>query len=287
MMDIQLITHNLGGSYRNGKGYAPCPVCQLEGRKDQNALCLSQQGDKILAYCFKSHCSFMDIAKAAKLPRGKVGIDREAQKQADAKQLKYEALQLSKARSLWNASKPIKNTIAAKYLRGRGITGPLPDNLRFMPDIYHGASQTWCCAMVANIEPIGGVHRTYFDKKGIRLNKSAKMMLGPCSGGAVTLSKGSGPLVVTEGIETGLSLLQMLAERVPTVLATLSTSGMKAVKLPPKPHGLIIGVDGDEAGKLAANNLAIRATSLGWSVSLMEAPNGQDWNDILMLEADA
>jgi DNA primase len=62
---------------------------------------------------------------------------------------------------------------------------------------------------------------------------------------------------------------------------------MKAVKLPLKPHDLIIGVDGDEAGKLAANNLAFRATSLGWSVSLMEAPNGQDWNDVLMLEADA
>jgi len=152
-----------------------------------------------------------------------------------------------------------------------------------MPDIYHGPSSSWCYAMVANVEPTGGVHRTYFTKQGERLTKSAKMMLGPCCGGSVRLSHGVGPLVITEGIETGLSLLQMLADRSPAVWATFSTSGMKGVKLPKEPHNLIIGVDGDEAGKQAATTLATLATTLGWEVSLMQAPDGQDWNDVLML----
>jgi len=137
--------------------------------------------------------------------------------------------------------------------------------------------------MVANVAPTGGAHRTYFTKQGVRLAKSAKMMLGSCCGDSVRLSHGVGPLVITEGIETGLSLLQMLADRSLAVWATLSTSGMKGVKLPKEPHNLIIGVDDDEAGKQAATTLATRATMLGWEVSLMRAPDGQDWNDVLML----
>ena len=59
--------------------------------------------------------------------------------------------------------------------------------------------------MVADVQPTGGIHRTYFEKSGARIEKNAKMMLGPCAGGAVRLSDAThGPLVVCEGIETGL-----------------------------------------------------------------------------------
>jgi len=282
MMDIQTLSHSLGGFYRNGRGQAPCPICQSERRRDQNALSLSQQGDKILAYCFKSRCSFIEIARAAQIPVNSVGVDFEAEKQANAKQAEYQAAQLAKARSLWDAAKPITGSKAGSYLQRRAITTPLPDSLRFMPDLYHGPSSSWCCAMIANVEPTGGIHRTYFTKQGDRLQRSAKMMLGPCRGGAVRLSDGSGPLVVAEGVETSLSLLQMLSDRNPSVWAATSSSGMKGLNLPPDPHALIIGVDGDKAGREAANTLATKAIALGWNVSLMEAPKGQDWNDILV-----
>lgn len=282
MMDAHSIIHQLGGTYRAGRGQAPCPVCQPERRPDQVALSLSAQNGKILLYCFKGHCSFVDIANAINLPLGSVQIDFEVQRKADEKQAEYKAAQLAKARSLWEATQPVGNTKAKAYLRSRGITVSLPASLRFMPDIYHGPSASWCSAMIANVEPTGGVHRTYFTKQGKRLPNNAKMMLGPCYGGAVALSGGMGPLVVSEGIETSLSLLQMLDYKDPTVWATLSTSGMKGVELPSKPHSLIIGVDGDEAGKRAANSLASHATALDWNVSLMEAPESQDWNDVLM-----
>ncbi|MEY8141207.1 toprim domain-containing protein [Falsihalocynthiibacter sp. CO-5D18] len=134
--------------------------------------------------------------------------------------------------------------------------------------------------MVANVST-GGIHRTYFDKRDNRLTGNTKMMLGPCAGGAVRLSEGPGPLVVVEGIETGLSLISGLLRSPMTVWATLSTSGMKALKLPFELGELIVATDGDAPGREAGNKLAHRASRLGWRVSLMPAPDGQDWNDVL------
>jgi len=107
-------------------------------------------------------------------------------------------------------------------------------------------------------------------------------MLGPCSGGAVHLSKGDGPLVIAEGIETGLSVLQAMADQSPLVWAALSTSGVKGLGLPLEPSELVIAADGDDAGRNAARELGNRATELGWKVSILSPPEGKDWNDVLM-----
>lgn len=279
-MTAQDLTYKLGGVWRNGRGSAPCPVCQPERRKDQTALSVSESGGKLLLYCFKGGCGFKDIADAANVPASSTRIDPQAQREADQRRREYEENKLKQARGIWEASRPIERTKAEAYLRGRGITCSLPPSLRFAPDIFHGPSTSWCSAMVAQVTT-GGIHRTFFDKKGNRLNKSAKMMLGPCCGGAVVLSEAVGPLVVCEGIETGLSLLSGLLSGPATVWATLSTSGMKALRLPERPTSLIVATDGDDAGREAGHVLASRASSLGWKVSMMPAPDGQDWNDVL------
>lgn len=287
-MDAYTITHLIGGSYRNGRGQAPCPVCQPERRRDQAALSI-REGDngKLLLHCFKEGCSFVEIANAVDLPLGDIQIDFEAQREREAKQAASAAKKLKSARDMWNRANPVNGTKAESYLRGRGITCDLPDSLRFVPDLYHAPSGAWCCAMIANVEPTGGIHRTYFDKQGNRLPKSAKMMLGPCSGGAVVLSQGAGPLVVCEGLETGLALLSGLLSDRATVWSALSTSGMIGLKLPPNPHKLVIASDGDAAGKEASDKLAMRATALGWQVSLLPAPDGKDWVDVLKLRGAA
>ena len=120
------------------------------------------------------------LARAAK-------AREEAERRAleERKRAAYQAEQLARARSLWEDSRSIEGTRAEAYLRGRGITCALPDSLRFQPDIYHAPSSSWGCAMLANVDPTGGIHRTFFDKAGNRLAKNAKMMLGPCGGGAV------------------------------------------------------------------------------------------------------
>jgi hypothetical protein len=112
-------------------------------------------------------------------------------------------------------------------------------------------------------------------------------MLGATKGGAVQLSNAPGRLVVTEGIETGLSLLSGLMTEPATVCAALSASGMKSLRPLDQPGDLVIAPDGDAVGREAAQELAHRAYALGWRVSLLPAPDGCDWNDVLTGKAKA
>jgi len=276
----QLAT-DLGGKWHRHYGVAPCPICQPDHRKGQNALTINAKDDKLLLHCKKTGCDFRDILTAAGIIPGHVEIDRDALALAEREREVQAAKLRARARSLWDIAEPIQGTKGEAYLRGRGITCPLPVSLRWLPDTYHQPSGAYSCGMVADVQPTGGVHRTYFTKAGDRLTKSAKMMLGPCSGGAVHLSDTVGPLVVCEGIETGLSLLSGLLDGPATVWAALSTSGIKGLSLPPRAGELIIASDGDDAGREAANSLAQTAHGFGWQVSLMPAPEGKDWNDVL------
>ncbi|SFL07749.1 Toprim domain-containing protein [Celeribacter marinus] len=106
-------------------------------------------------------------------------------------------------------------------------------------------------------------------------------MLGPSASGAVRLSDNpSGPFVICEGIETGLSLVELLPEPA-SVWATLSTAGMKSLNLPKTPSRLILATDGDDPGRTAGRHLAQRAAANGWDIETLEAPEGTDWNDYL------
>jgi DNA primase len=57
---------------------------------------------------------------------------------------------------------------------------------------------------------------------------------------------------------------------------------MAGLRLPREPGSLIIATDGDKAGRDAGHKLAIRAHDLGWSVIFLPAPEGREWNDVLM-----
>ncbi len=282
MTEAQNLTLALGGEWRNLAGLAPCPVCQSERRADQRGLSIRAEGGQLLAFCHKSGCDFRDIVRAAGLPRDALRVDPQAAREADAKREAYTAEQLVKARRLWATCKPLQGTKGEAYLRGRGITCPLPASLGWAADAFHGPSARWLSAMVGDVST-GGVHRTYFDKIGHRIAGQAKMMQGTCAGGAVALLEAPGPLVVCEGIETGLSLLSGLLAGPATVWAALSTSGMKALALPSAPGELTVATDSDDAGAgwLAGIALAERAVARGWAVSLLPAPEGQDWNDAL------
>lgn len=282
MNDASQLTYTLGGVWRDHSGSAPCPVCQPERRRDQRGLSIRAEGGKLLAFCHKSGCDYRAIVRAAGLPPDAMRFDPIAAREADVKREAYAAEQLAKARRLWGIRKPIAGTKGEAYLRGRGITCPLPPTLGWAADTFHGPSAQYLSAMLGDVST-GGVHRTYFEKSGQRISGNAKMMQGPCAGGAVALSDAPGPLVVCEGIETGLSLLCGLLTRPASVWAALSTSGMKALVLPAMPDEIIIATDSDDAGagKEAGIVLAERAAALGWAVSLWPAPDGLDWNDVL------
>lgn len=292
MTDASELTVALGGKWYRRYGAAPCPVCQPERRKGQNALTLTDGRNGLLAHCKRSGCTFGGILAAAGIAPGTLTppdpaklAQREAKRRAEAEQ------RARQAQAAWQDARPIAGTVAETYLRGRGITCPLPPALRFHPEAWHGPTARKYPALVALVEGGDGsaVHRTYLRADGS--DKAdldpPKAMLGAVFGGAVRLADGPGPLVVAEGIETALSLVSGLLQRPATVWAALSTSGIRGLRLPAQPGRLTIAPDGDAPGRAAAHILAERAHGLGWRVAFLDPGDGRDWNDILTGKAVA
>lgn len=292
MMDARTITKALGGHWHGRYGTAPCPVCQPEGRKGQAGLTLADgAGGRLLAHCKKAACTFADILAAAGVSAGEYHAPDPAEIARREGAAEAEATRKTMlASALWGEARPIEGSPAERYLSGRGITCPLPDCLRFHPECWHGATAQRLPAMVARIDGADrfAVHRTYLrpDGSGKAEVDPAKAMLGAVAGGAVCLAHGQGPLVVAEGIETALSLSCGLLRGPATIWAALSTSGIRGLRLPREVGRLTIAPDGDEAGRAAAQALAERAHALGWCVSLLPAPEGRDWNDILTMKGE-
>ncbi len=291
MTDAKTLTAHLGGKWHRRYGVAPCPFCQPERRRDQDALTLQDGPKGLLAHCKKSGCTFGDLMAAAGLAPGTYQApdpftvaQRRAEEQADAMK------RAAQAHRLWRGALPIAGTLAEAYLRGRAITCPLPDTLRFVPSCWHATAQRFP-ALVALVEGGEGfaVHRTYLrsDGTGKAEVEPQKAMLGAVAGGAVCVAQGAGPLVVAEGIETALSLASGLLRAPATVWAAQSTSGLRGLHLPLVAGRLTIAPDGDNPGRAAAQSLAERAHALGWNVSLLPAPDGRDWNDVLAGKAVA
>jgi hypothetical protein len=288
----ELITLALGGRWQGRYGTAPCPACQPEGRKGQNALTLADGSNGLLAHCKRAGCAFLDILTAAGLrsgdytpPDAATLAQREAERRTDA------AKRAAQAKRLWQEAQPIAGTIAETYLRGRGVTCALPPALRFHPNTWHGPTARRYPAMVAAVQGAGlpAVHRTWLraDGSGKANIDPPKAMLGATAGGAVRLSDGLGRLVVGEGIESTLSLACGLLDGPATLWAGLSTSGIRGLHLPARPARLTIACDGDTPGRDAAHALAERAHGLGWQVGICDPGDGTDWNDILTGKAVA
>jgi hypothetical protein len=268
-------------------------VCQPDRRRDQNALTLSDGRAGLLLHCKRAGCDFCDILAAAGVMAGDYRAPDLADFAKRAAEAKARAARRAEAaHQLWGESKPIEGTPAETYLRGRGISCPLPDRLRFHPQCWHGPSGSRLPAMVALVEGGEGlaVHRTFLRSDGTGkagLAGGDKLMLGATAGGAVRLSGGLSRLAVAEGIESALSLLCGLLAGPAMIWAALSTSGMRSLRLPPVAGQLVIAGDGDRPGREAAHALASRADALGWQVSLIDPGAGADFNDILIGKAVA
>lgn len=293
MTDAQRITDALRGRWHGHYGLCFCPA---HPNTQTPALSISDGAEgRLLAKCHAG-CAFPDIMDALRglglvngggtyAPPDPFEFARHmAEKKARIEKCSHQAARL------WGEAWPIAGTVGEKYLRERGITCPLPASIRFHPTCWHPGGSLFP-AMVAVVEGSEGfaVHRTYLRANGAGKAdvEPAKAMLGKCAGGAVRLSHSAGPLVIAEGIETGLSLLCGQLTEPATVWAALSTSGIRGLCLPRQPGRLVIAPDGDAPGREAAHVLAAQADALGWDVSLLPAPDGRDWNDILLLKGMA
>ncbi len=280
----QKITCALRGVWHGYYGVARCPA--HDDRLPSLSLANGHDG-RLLLYCYAG-CSFREIIQA--LIRigllGKQAYDQtlsfSKQFCADLKRAKQKA---ERAKAIWQQSQPIKNTLAETYLRMRGITCDLPADLRFHDKCLYPSGGT-LPALVALVKGAGSfaIHRTFLKDNGCKTDqKPAKAMLGSVTGGGVHLSQANPKhLVICEGIETGLALLSGLLSEPVDLWASLSTSGMMRVNLPPTKGRLTIAMDGDDAGRKAGFTLAARAYNHGFEVFMMQAPKGTDFNNVLL-----
>ena len=189
------------------------------------------------------------------------------------------------ALGIWRSTLPAAGTLVETYLCTRGLTGQPPSCLRFHPHLRHRQGGYWPAMLALITNGVDGtplaIHRTYlaFGGDGKAPVDPTRLMLGPCRGGVVRLAEPGKILMVGEGIETCLSAMQVRGY--PT-WAALSTSGIRALKLPPSVGDLIVLADGDERGEAAAQDCGLRWAREGRRVRIARPPKGMDFNDLLL-----
>lgn len=193
---------------------------------------------------------------------------------------------------IWQASRPIAGTDAEAYLCGRSISLPAwPDDLRFHPNLKHKPSGRRFGALVALVRDAdgnpAGIQRTYLAPGGAGKAPvdQPKMSLGAVGGGAIRLAEATNTVLLTEGVEDGLSAL--MAWPYPVWVAP-GVTFLKAMRLPQAVRTVILAADADEVGKRAMGEAARRFLTEGRCARLVRLPAGiKDLNDLLRREVGA
>jgi Toprim domain len=196
------------------------------------------------------------------------------------------------AKRLFAASKPLIGTLAADYLRSRGITRlhDLPA-LRFHPRCYYrpneddapgtpGAFSAMIAAVTDHDGTQTGTHRTWLNPAGTSKATvaSPRRAMGNILGAAVLFGRCGDVMVAGEGIETILSLREVLPT-LPMAAAT-SSAHLAAILFPPGLRRLHVACDRDAAGDAAFGILTDRAQSAGIELVPLVPVLG-DFNDDL------
>jgi Toprim domain len=196
------------------------------------------------------------------------------------------------AKRLFAASKPLTGSLACAYLRSRGITRvcDLPA-LRFHSRCFYrpctndapgtpGSFPALIAAVTDNDGVQTGTHRTWLDASSHAKAKvaSPRRAVGNILGNAVRFGSADDVMIAGEGIETMLSLREVLPT-MPMAAAT-SSAHLAAILFPPTLRRLYVARDRDAAGDAAFGILAERTQAAGIElVSLM--PDLADFNDDL------
>ena len=294
-MNAEELTRALNGRWNGFSGVACCPSHQ-----DKTPSLSVRDGDDgaVVVNCFAG-CPWRNVKDALRarglLPErgdGRAALRRRRRPPDAAKPRPVDVDQQQRmefARQRWREAVPLTDGPADVYLRARGLKpgrNGWPPSLRYHLALWHGYTGLLLPALVAAVtiwpaRNVVGVHRTFLraDGKGKAPVTAPKMMMGRCGGGAVRLAPAGPELVLSEGIETGLSVQQ--ATGLP-VWATLSTSGLGSVILPPDTSTVTIAADGDEPGERAAQAAARRFIAEGRKVKIARPPQGMDFNDLLL-----
>ena len=196
------------------------------------------------------------------------------------------------ARRLWAMTKPLAGTLAETYLNARGISDLSGcEALRFHPRCWYRGDDdprdqvrdAWP-AMIAAVTALDGTmtgaHRTWLDpgsacKAPVSTPRRA---IGLLLGNAVRFGRATGVMIVGEGLETTLSLRQVMPSM--PAAAALSANHLAALELPAGLRRLYLARDDDPAGHRAVETLADRARAAGVE-ALTLVPALDDFNEDL------
>jgi putative DNA primase/helicase len=273
-----------------GEGWMAC--CPAHDDTTPSLSIDETSAGRVLVNCFAG-CSQASVIAALRRRGLWPGHSQHMATEPDARQ-SNEPDRLAQALAIWNSALATRSTLAETYAARRGITIPLPQTIRFHPRLRHTPTGLRFPAIIALVvdmlgEPVA-IHRTFLasdgrDKAPVPRHQQ-KMALGRLRGGAVRLAEPepNEVLAIAEGLETGLSILQVQG------LATwvsVGTAGLKQLVLPPCVRDVIIAADGDAAGEAAARSAALRWMREGRRVRIARPPKEMDFNDLLLRETVA
>jgi hypothetical protein len=278
MMTVdEVLARLLSYKRMGGRWRAPCPA---HGGEHLNLSVWEGEDGYARFKCFSHNCTTAQIVAALDgLSTRAVDRERRGSKPRIGEQERTEL-----ARTIWRQTRSAPGTIVDDYLFGRGLAGNIPATIRFHPALKH-PSGVYYPAMVAAVENLEGVivaiHRTFLkpDGTGKADVEPNKMALGSYSKCAVHLTVCAPELVICEGVETGLSLLQATGRH---VWVALGTANLGQVQLPPFVSEVIIAADHDDPGMNAAMEAIATYGAHGCQVRVV-SPRTEymDWNDVL------
>jgi len=195
------------------------------------------------------------------------------------------------ARRLLTLSSPIGGTLAETYLHARRIADLRGTSaLRFHPRCYHrpqgeGPNETWPALLAAVTDldgSITGALRTWLarDGSGKAPLTTPRRAMGDLQSNAVRFGVAQDVIIAGEGIETVLSLKQLMPDM--PMAAALSAAHLAGLKLPHSLRRLYIARDDDAAGDRASAKLVARAHDHGVEAIVL-SPALDDFNDDLVL----
>ena len=230
---------------------------------------------------FVQRAHHVDIRTAAEmlcggnLPSVDVAMPREIEPGPD---------RTDEALAIWRNGVPVQGTEAESYLRFRGIHIPIPASIRFARLRYGKSGPEHPCliACVGSVDnKVVGIQRTYLNSAGNGKASVAKpkLSLGRVAGGAIRLAPAAAELVVCEGLEDGLTLMQELGR---AVWVAAGAPMLPKMQFPAGVRAVAIGGDGDDAGRTGAAAAAHGFVDRGLAARTVFPLEGfKDFNDEL------
>lgn len=213
-MNAREIVAARGGKWCGSYGICACPVCQTEMRNDQVSLSVSDKSGRLLMKCHKGNCAYTDILRGL----GVAGNKPEPVSAAVEKQRKDEAERMAiqgrvRALKVWHKTEPKRHGYLARkgfpLLKAATIkVATLREVMKIPKSLEHlpGAALLLAVPMRNQANRLQSIE--FITSDGLK----CFMPGGRLKNSACWMGK-EGPVVMCEGVGTGLSLRRSAASQ--------------------------------------------------------------------------